>query len=67
MDRRLHDFRAAYRTLSLAITAIAEGYRFTDENAPAKIKSLQNALGVIAQELQRAEKSEPSTKQESSP
>lgn len=53
--KRLHDFRAAYRTLSMAISSIADGYRFDDPNASAKIKALQTALTTIENELHRVE------------
>jgi hypothetical protein len=49
--KKLHDLTGAIRSLELAIASISKGYRFNDDMAEAKIKTMEKSIGIIKREL----------------
>lgn len=50
LAKRRHDYKAALRTLGLAIKALENGYNFQDDKAEAKVEAMAKALKILEQE-----------------
>lgn len=49
--KRRHDAQGAWRTLSLAVEAMNDGYRFDDATAAPKLMAMGKAVQVLEREL----------------
>lgn len=49
--KRKHDVLGAVRTLAMACNAVAEGYRFDDATAQAKIEAMRKASELLQREI----------------
>lgn len=49
--KRRHDAMTAVRSLTMAVRAIGDGYRFEDEAAVAKIAAMERAVQLLEREV----------------
>lgn len=48
--KRAHDITSSLRSLRFAVEALQSGYHFDDGTAPAKIASMDKAIGILEKE-----------------